>query len=123
MTLLLLKAGYTYVAYSSLEKIIEKNKDNFYLSLNKVQKNLRDFKKLNIWIVFFLDCLVKQKNTLRNKINAELILVKSDISSLSQTIISLLKDHGKLFIGEIVTLTQANRNTIKANLKVLTAKG
>ena len=93
------------------------------MSLNKVQKNLRDFKKLNIWIVFFLDCLVKQKNTLRNKINAELILVKSDISSLSQTIISLLKDHGKLFIGEIVTLTQANRNTIKANLKVLTAKG
>ena len=56
------------------------------------------------------------------KINAELNLVKFDISSLSQTIISLIKDHGKLSIGEIVTLTQANRNTIKANLKVLTAK-
>ncbi|MBK6603962.1 MAG: Fic family protein [Leptospiraceae bacterium] len=122
-TLLLLKAGYTYVPYSSLEKIIEENKDNYYLSLNKAQKNLRDFKKINIWIVFFLDCLVKQKNALRKKINAELNLVKSDISSLSQMIISLIKDHGKLAIGEIVSLTNANRNTVKANLKVLATKG
>jgi Fic family protein len=32
-TLLLLRAGYGYVPYSSMEGIIEANKDNYYLAL------------------------------------------------------------------------------------------
>ena len=39
-SLLLLKAGYSYIAYSSLESIIEKNKEAYYLALQRTQKTL-----------------------------------------------------------------------------------
>ena len=39
VSLLMLKSGYGYIPYSSLESIIEKNKDSYYLSLQRTQKN------------------------------------------------------------------------------------
>ncbi|OWZ24993.1 Fic family protein [Wolbachia endosymbiont of Wuchereria bancrofti] len=36
-TLLLLKLGYDYVPYSSLESIIESNKESYYLALRRTQ--------------------------------------------------------------------------------------
>jgi Fic family protein len=39
-TLLLMQFGYVYTPYSSLESIIEKNKENYYLSLRKTQATL-----------------------------------------------------------------------------------
>src|SRR5208283_1459643 len=40
-TLLLLRSGYEYVPYASLEAVIEANKDDYYLSLRKTQITLR----------------------------------------------------------------------------------
>ena len=37
-TLLLLRAGYGYVPYSSMETIIEVNKDSYYLALRRTSK-------------------------------------------------------------------------------------
>ena len=39
-TLLLLKAGYVYIPYSSLESVIENNKDGYYLALHRTQATL-----------------------------------------------------------------------------------
>ena len=38
-TLLLLRAGYGYVPYSSMEGVIEQNKDSYYLALRRTQQN------------------------------------------------------------------------------------
>ena len=40
-TLLLLRAGYAYVQYSSLESIVEQNKDGYYSALRQTQRTLR----------------------------------------------------------------------------------
>ena len=40
-TLLLLRAGYEYVPYSSLESVIEQSKDSYYLSLRQTQGTIR----------------------------------------------------------------------------------
>ena len=40
-TLLLLRAGYAYVPYSSLEHIIEQGKESYYLALRRTQKTTR----------------------------------------------------------------------------------
>ena len=40
-TLLLLQAGYAYVPYSSLESIIEQNKQGYYLALRQTQDTIR----------------------------------------------------------------------------------
>ncbi len=54
-TLLLLKSGYTYVPFSSLETVIEDNKDSYYLALRRTQQSLKIEKPdWNAWLLFFL---------------------------------------------------------------------
>ncbi len=119
-TLLLLKSSHKYVPYASLEKVIEENKDNYYLALRNAQvEKDNSFDGLTEWITFFLECLVKQKNVLSKKIEREKLL--KSLPKLSEDIIDLLKEHGKLSLREVVRLTKANRNTVKAHLFRLVA--
>ena len=54
-TLMLLRAGYAYVPYSSLESVIEQSKDGYYLSLRRTQGTIRtDAPDWNPWLEFFL---------------------------------------------------------------------
>jgi len=54
-TLLLLRSGYVYVPYSSLESVIEQNKDAYYLALRKTQKTIRtSMPNWQPWLTFFL---------------------------------------------------------------------
>lgn len=114
-TLLLLKSNYDYVPYSSMERVIEENKDKYYLSLRGAQTETLDSSvQLVKWIEFFLDCLVTQKNVLSRKLEKEKTLLA--LPKLSEQIILALKDHGKLSLSEIVKLISANRNTVKVHL-------
>jgi len=114
-TMLLLKGGYLYVPYSSLESVIEKNKDNYYLALRKSQATFKsEDPEYEPWISFFLNALDAQKEMLSQKIERENIFVK--LSKLSRQIIDLVKDHGELSISDIESITNANRNTIKKKL-------
>ena len=70
-TLILLKAGYSYIPYSSLESIIEKNKDAYYLALQRTQKTIKSNKIDWLpWLQFFLTCLKRQKDHLQVKTDA-----------------------------------------------------
>lgn len=118
-TMLLMKSGYLYVPYSSLESIIETNKESYYLALQKTQKGwLSGRVDWSAWLLFFLRCLQRQKHHLEVKIAKEQILTQ-ELSELSQRIIDLLRSHGRLGISAIQTLTQANRNTLKKTLSSL----
>ena len=117
-TLLLLKKGYLYVPYSSLESVIEKNKDNYYLALRKSQATFKsEHPEYEPWILFFLNALKTQKEMLSQKIEREKIFIK--LSRMSRQIIGLVKDHGELSISEIESITKANRNTLKKKLAEL----
>jgi len=119
-TLLLLKNSYKYVPYASLEKIIEENKDNYYLALRAAQTEKDNIGSgLVEWITFFLECLVRQKNVLAKKIERENLL--KTLPRLSEEIIVLLVEHGKLSLRELVKITKANRNTVKVHLFKLVA--
>src|SRR5271154_1612734 len=57
-TLLLLRAGYTYVPYSSLESVIEHSKEPYYLALRQTQATIRtEAPNWQPWITFFLRSL------------------------------------------------------------------
>ena len=117
-TLLLLKKGYLYVPYSSLESVIEKNKDNYYLALRRSQATFKsEHPEYDSWILFFLNALDAQKEMLSQKIEREKIFIK--LSKLSRQIINLVKNHGELSISEIESITKANRNTLKKKLTEL----
>lgn len=60
-TLLLLKTGYTYVPYVSLDEIIEERKIDYYLALRKTQsKHKTEREDIAPWLNFLLDALIEQ---------------------------------------------------------------
>ncbi|MFC7051035.1 Fic family protein [Emcibacter nanhaiensis] len=120
-TLLLLRAGYIYVPYSSLESVIEQSKDSYYLALRRTQGTIRtDDPEWNTWVTFFLHSLQQHKRRLEKKIESERIMIGT-LPELSLEILELVKERGRITIGEVVTLIGANRNTAKKHLRDLVA--
>lgn len=122
-TLLLLQTGYAYVAYSSLESIIEKNKENYYLGLRQTQGTIRtDKPNWQPWILFFLQSLHQQVKILSKKIEREKMLLES-LPELSVQILEQARAHGRVTIGDMAKLTGISRNTFKMHFSALIDKG
>jgi len=118
-TLLLLKSGYNYVPYSSLESVVEQSKEGYYIALRKTQGTIRsNAPDWQPWLIYFLRALQQQKHRLEIKIERERIVIET-LPELSIQILELVKEHGQLTNGQIVKLTSANRNTVKKHLKTL----
>jgi Fic family protein len=115
-TLLLLRAGYGYVPYSSMESVIESNKDSYYLALRRTIR--KEELHWEPWLVFFLKMMAKQKDNLAAKVKEEQGL-RASLPALSRQILELVKTRGEITVKEIEDSTGANRNTIKLHLKKL----
>ena len=116
---LLLKYGYVYAPYSSLEAIIEQNKEGYYLALRQTQGTLkRDNPNWQPWVVFFLKLLQQQKQRLEIKLEREQVLL-GQLPGLGLQILELAKSRRQITVRDIVTLTNANRNTVKKQLASL----
>jgi Fic family protein len=122
-TLLLLRAGYDYVPYSSLESAIEQSKDGYYLALRQTQVTLRDVApNWQPWLTYFFKILQDQKRRLEAKIERERIVL-GDLPELSMRILELARERGRVTVAEAAKATGASRNTVKDHLKGLYAKG
>ena len=118
-TLLLLRSGYAYVPYSSLESVIEASKEGYYLGLRRTQGTIRsDAPEWGPWIIYFLQSLQQQKSRLEKKIARERLMVER-LPELSVQILELAKAHGRITNSQIVEITCANRNTVKKHLQML----
>jgi Fic family protein len=59
--LLLLKNGYEYMPYVSHEKLVEDNKNEYYIALNKTQRTWKTkAEDISPWLLFFFNILLKQ---------------------------------------------------------------
>jgi Fic family protein len=122
-TLLLLQSGYAYVPYSSLESVIEQSKESYYLALRSTQGSIRtEAPNWFPWLLFFLKALHRQMQVLGAKVEREKMLLMN-LPDLSIQILDVLKDRGRIGIGEAVAITGANRNTLKPHFKNLLEKG
>ncbi len=122
-TLLLLRAGYGYVPYSSLESVIERSKDSYYLALRQTQGTIRtQTPDWQPWLIFFLKSLQQQKARLEKKIERERLIL-GDLPELSVQILELCREHGRVTVAGAASVTGASRNTIKDHLKALTRAG
>lgn len=119
-TLMLLRAGYAYVPYASLESVIEDNKDLYYKALRRTQATLKtatpDWEP---WLGFFLRCLKKQKSNLAASIEGEKTDDDVMLPAVSVQILALLRKHKRLTITEMVEYTGAKQNTLKVRLREL----
>jgi len=125
-TLLLLRAGYAYVPYASLERVIEENKDLYYKALRRTQTMLKsETPDWEPWVGFFLRCLKKQKDSLTTRLNRERIAQDSeaDLPELSFQVLKALRAKERLTIAQLASITGANRNTLKVRLRELVADG
>lgn len=121
-TLLLLRSGYSYVPYSSLERIVEENKDGYYRALRRAQSTLdAGESRLGEWLLFFLRCLLEQKDVLARKLERERLMAAR--SPLTERLLQLTREHGRLTMTAAVKLTGANRNTLKVHLRQLVEAG
>jgi Fic family protein len=120
--LCLLRTGYTYMPYSSLERVIEDNREQYYRSLRSAQGTLdKDESHLGDWLRFFLHCLVVQKNTLTDKVRRERVMTA--LSPLDEQLLQLAREHGRLTLTAAQSLSKANRNTLKLHLRQLVQAG
>ena len=118
-TLLLLRAGYAYVPYSSLESVIEQSKEGYYLALRRTQGTIRtEVPDWTPWLTFFLKALQCQMRRLREKVERERLLL-AKLPDLAVQILDHVRDHGRVTIADAVTVTGASRNTLKGHFKTL----
>ena len=124
-TLLLLKYGYTYVPYSSMESIIEASKDGYYRAIRSTQKNIWsgdvDYEP---WLDFFIASLLKQKRHLEEKVS-KLTSAGSDtrLGKTAKTIMELFDADSELTQAEITNALGLNPATTKKTLARLVADG
>jgi Fic family protein len=118
-TYLLLREGYHYVPYCSLEAVVEQSKEGYYLALRQTQGTLKNENPdWQPWIMFFLRALRHQKKRLETKVEQENLLL-TKIPQLSLQILQFVKSRGTATISDIVTVIGANRNTVKKHLETL----
>ena len=118
-TLLLLQAGYVYVPYSSLESVVEANKEAYYLALRQTQGTIRtQAPHWQPWLMFFLRSLSEQVQRLEKKIAREKIVLAA-LPILSLQIVEFAREHGRITMMDAIKLTGASRNTLKPHLRDL----
>src|SRR5215468_5510376 len=120
--LALLRSCYTYVPFSSLERVIEENREQYYRALRSAQGTLdKDESRLVDWVRFFLLCLQEQKNSLEEKVKRERLM--TSLSAIDEQLLQIARQHGRVTLSDALTLTKVNRNTLKLHLRQLVQAG
>lgn len=123
-TLLLLRSGYTYVPYSSLESVIEQTKERYYyIALRQTQSSIQTLAPDWLpWLTYFLGALLEQTTRLEKKIERERILM-GELPELSVQILELCRERGRVTISAVTKATGANRSTVKDHVTALVSAG
>ncbi len=124
-SLLLMRAGYLYVPYSSHESVIEDFKDDYYKSLRQSQKNLNQVAEYEPWIIFFLRTLQRQKQRLEYSLE-HFDVQKGNYLSLptvSAKIMETIETRSRITVSEVAGATGISANTLKKHLASLVEQG
>ncbi|MFH1188046.1 MAG: Fic family protein [bacterium] len=114
---LLLKTGYAYAPYVSLDEIIEETKAEYYLALRATQKNNKTAREdITPWVEYLLDAIIAQVKKARG-------LMESDqpeklLSEKQLRIYQLFKSGKEIGVAEIDKLLNGKipKATIKQSL-------
>jgi len=121
---LLLKSGYSYVPYLSLDEIIEQTKTDYYLSLRATQKKHKTKgEDITPWLKYFVSILLEQAKRSEGLIKLE---NPEQLLSKKQLLIYDFLNNKELGVGEIyllldekvpkVTIKQAISRLLKLRL-------
>lgn len=121
--LLLLKTGYHFVVYGSLESVVEKNRADYYQALGSIHASLSSGSPdWQPWFIYFLEMVVEQVRRLNSKLERE-NQIFSTLPKLSSAIVELAREHGRVTMADAIKLTGSNRNTLKQHFRKLVFQG
>ncbi len=126
--LMLLRAGYAYASYTSLESVIEHNKEAYYLALRRTQTSFQKETDWEPWVIFFLRALRSQIGRLRDRLATHSGLpegdaIPDDLSPLAGRLLKLLAARQTLSVSDAAEALGANRHTLKDKFTELIENG
>ncbi|MHB8717753.1 MAG: Fic family protein [Candidatus Dormibacteria bacterium] len=111
-TLLLLKAGYEYAPYASLERVIEAQKIDYYVALRASQAAApRDARNYGDWLGFFLSALEAQQQVLEGRVVRS--AQRQSLPAAQGLIIDLITERGSLTTPEIASALRMPARTVR----------
>lgn len=117
-TLMLLKRGYEYVPFASLEKVIEDNKGDYYGALQRSQIATReDARDYHPWLVFFLQALRAQQQNLVALLQRE--REAQSLTTDQQKLLESLRLAGSASASELASQLGRPSRTVRYNLAAL----
>ncbi len=118
--LLLLRRGYAYMPYSSMEKAIEERKAEYYLALRKSQSS-RNLPRPDMtpWLIAFLDTLLSQARELRASLEGK--PPENRLSGNQAAAMGLVERHGVVTNRLVAGTFNLPRETSKQVLNRLVA--
>lgn len=122
--MLMLKSGYSYMPYASMESIIEACKDAYYHALRRTQRTIWG-EKVNYepWFSFFVASLQKQKRNLEAKIADLRRKHDNRLSDTSRAILALFGKDESLSVPIMAAKLNKNQETIRKAVQALAKQG
>jgi Fic family protein len=109
--MLLLQAGYTYIPYISLERLIETSKSDYYIALRRSQATFgTNSESITDWALYFLEILEQQAlqaTSLLKRSNLE-----PDLSPAQQKVWEVFLSNEVVSPKAIISLTGVPRGTL-----------
>jgi Fic family protein len=120
--LLMLRTGYEYVPYASMERVIEENKPQYYLALRTSQADMeRDPSRFAPWLMFFLRTLQSQKRVLEGKLEIERSIIR--LSDAQRRAIELIESQGRSTTAQIAKALGIPARSARYHLDMLVGRG
>lgn len=118
--LLLIKHGYNFIQYISLEHIIEENKKAYYQALMEGQKDrYNEQERIDQWILFFLHSLSDLIVKLEAKVK-EFRALGGYLNERQKSVLEYIRQNQPVKIGDlIVSLKEYKLPSIKKDLQYL----
>ncbi len=122
--LLMLRQGYHYAPYASMESVVESSKNAYYRALRGTQKTIWSTPVDYVpWLSFFITSLQKQKLLLESKMESIHRQHRDKLSANSLAIMSLFRGKSPLEMAELIAALNRNPESIRKNVQALVKKG
>jgi len=120
--LLMLRAGYEYVPYASVERVVEEHKLDYYHALRTSQTAmLRDSSSFGAWLLFFLRVLQSQKRTLAGKLEVERSIVR--LKDVQVRVLEFVEPRGRATATEAAAALAIPPRAARYHLGLLVERG
>ena len=118
--LVLLQQGYLFTSVVSHEKLIEENKDDYYLALNKTQQSWKtENENLTQWLLYFLTILKKQSEQALELINTDQVESLLSVNQLQILRWARERTNNEFSRKDVVAALELPTRTIEASIKRL----